>query len=320
MSVELPSMASWPTFQNNVNKKCIQLQMVCEPYPAESIIKGLSSIKGPLDVYFWYEGTRSLPKLGAQFMTEQLFKPLYKLKQDIKLCLYSLKAWNFSKVVSKMPFKTPLGEAISSINSKALECIYSFSFFQFCAQPIKQKRLYTFLSEELPKKEWLVKLSSTQQKKGITVGAFFNNQSSLFDCIAGLKLSCAYSAMQYVEAYYLVQESVKKGLANGQKRIEIVFVLPNDESKYYVDLAKDIESMLELDFGKALLGIEVNITFHFFQYGNSESARPYIDIRPNAPEVNAKEVGSYFDFLSQQPAPKEQFVTSRDDIHNLNKK
>jgi hypothetical protein len=298
----------------------IQLRIFSEPCSSELIVKQLASIAGLVDVYFWYEGSQCLPQSGAVFMKEQIFDPLYELKQDAKLCLYSLRAWDFKRNIATMASSTPLGEAINRINTAAIECIYSSSFFRYCTQVSTESDLYAFIRDELPKKEWLFKLSETQRKSGTTISAFFNDRSSLFDCIKDLDVSSAYSLMQYVEGYYLIRESVKKGLLNGQKRIEIAFVLPNDESKYYVDLPKDIEKMLQLDFGKDLTGVEVNISFRFFQYGGSVTSRPYIDKRPKALKVESEEIGFYFSYLTPQPLSQEQprMPFLRDVIHNLN--
>lgn len=300
----------------------IQLRIFSDPCLPEVIVKQLASIEGPVDVYFWYEGSQCLPRSGAVFMKKQIFAPLYKVKQDAKLCLYSLRAWDFKRNITTMVSSTPLGEAINRINTAAIECIYSSAFFRYCSQVSIESDLYAFIRDELPKKEWLFKLSGTQRRSGTTINAFFNDRSSLFDCVKDLDVSSAYSLMQYVEGYYLIRESVKKGLINRQKRIQIAFVLPNDESKYYIDLPKDIEKMLQLDFAKDLIGVEVNISFQFFQYGDSVTSRPYIDKRRKALKVASEEIGSYFAYRSPQSfsheQPRRPFVIPRDVIHNLN--
>ena len=276
----------------------VQLQMLDEPRSPEKIVHQLSSIDGPVDVYFWFEGSQCLPQSGAIFMKEQFFEPLYQLKPNAKLCLYSLKAWSFEKTITTMPSSTSLGEAINRINTAAVECIYSSLFFQYCRQAAKIEGFYAFINDELPKKAWLFQLSNAQRKCGTTVGAFFDGQSSLFDCIKEMDLSSAYSLMQYVEGYYLIRESVRKGLEKRQQKIEIAFALPNDESKYYRDLPQDIEQMLQLDFGKDLANIEINIRFQVFQYGESLASRPYIDKQRKAAKVKPKEISFYFNYLS----------------------
>ncbi len=79
--------------------------------------------------------------------------------------------------------------------------------------------------------------------------------------------------------------------------------------------------MLQLDFGKDLTDVEINISFQLFQYGESLTSRPYIDKRRNALKIEAEEISSCFDYLSQHSFSREQpsipfFL--RDVIHNLN--
>ncbi len=317
---EIPSPSfRWEEIQKP-KERSIKLQVYSDLCSPEIVVNRLASMEGAIDVYCWYEGSQCLPKSGADFMRKAIFEPLYRLKKDAKLCLYSLKAWELKKNVANMSSSTPLGEAINRINSAAIECVYASSFFQYCTEIQKKSRIYDFLNEELPKKEWLFTLSENQRKKGMTVGEFFNKQISLFDSIKDLDLSAAYSPMQYVEGYYLIQKSVREAVSNGQKKIQIAFVLPNDESKYYLDYPKSIEKMLQLDFGKELLGVDVNISFQFFEYGNNRTARPYIDKRPKAPKVGAEEVHSYFDYLSKPSISGKRFSMplSRDLIHNIN--
>ncbi len=214
---EISSLSpKWKSVQEP--KERIRLQIYSDPCSPDLIVNNLASIQGPVDIYCWYEGSQCLPKLGANFMRKSIFEPLYKLKQDAKLYLYSLRAWDFKKNTSIMPSSTPLGEAINRINKAALECTYSSSFFQYCTNIRKESGLYEFLNQELPKKKWLFSLSENQRKRGKTIAELFNNQTSLFDCIKDLDVSAAYSSMQYVEGYYLIQESVRKGLLKGQKK------------------------------------------------------------------------------------------------------
>ena len=166
-----------------------------------------------------------------------------------------------------MPTFTVLGEAINRINKAAIECLYSSSFFQYCTEIQEKSRIYEFLREELPKKRWLFALSENQKKKGVTIGELFDEKSSLFDCVKYLDVSAAYSIMQYVEGYYLIQQSIKKALLNKQTKIQIAFILPNDESKYYLDYPENIKKMIQVDFGKDLLGIDIEISFQFFCIG-----------------------------------------------------
>ncbi len=264
--------------------------------PVEVVVDRLASIAGLVDLYCWYEGTRGLPASGATFMQNALFKPLYQRKKDVKVWLYSLCGWDFSRSVSALSDSNKLGKRIDEINKHALECFYSASFFKFCAQIPTTSPLYAFVDEQLPKKQWLLELSVDQRKKGVTVAQFFDNQSSLFDCIKELDVAQAYSPIQYIEGYYLIREAVRKRMELGEKAINVAFALPNDEEKYYRDYPTDIGKMLQLDL--RLEGVTLTLSFHFFRYGENESARPYMD-RLSA-TVRSREVVNYFNYLENE--------------------
>lgn len=276
----------------------------------EEVVSTVAAVDGPLCVYCWYEGARSLPRKGAQFMRDALFEPLYRLKPDAKLCLYSLRGWNFFKnrTVSSMPSSGELGDCINRINRAAVACIESSAFFRYCSQISRDSRLYALVQELLPQQEWLFDLSKGYRKSNRSVGEFFEGRSSLFDCIQDRDLSRSYAAMQYMEGYYLIREAVEEALERGRDRMTIAFVLPNDEGKYYREFPKQVERMLTCDFGDRLFGIQINVLLEFFAY-EKLSSRPYIDRRPKAPTVGSKEVASYFDYL------KRPFL--RDEIHGL---
>ncbi len=291
-----------------------------QPCSTEVIVEQLAKVEGPLSIYCWYEGSKCLPKAGAKYLTENIFAPLYRLKPAAQLYLYSLNGWDFEKNMIDMDLKTPLGERINGINNNAIACLYSSSFFRYCMQGTQKSPLYGYISQKLPEKNWLLKISEAYKKTNKTVAAFFNNQSTLLDCVKDKDLSEAYATMQYIEAYYLIREAVEKGILKKEPKITIAFVLPNDESKYYKDLPEDIEEMLKLDFGMALMDKEISIKFYCFKYGNSLKRRSYNRASPKEPEVQPENVLDYFSYL---PRPKKIYEIPkgcilRDVIHRLN--
>lgn len=276
-------------------------QVRIRTFSTEKVEENLASIKRFIDVYCWYEGSEGLPKSGADWMKTSLFEPIFRAKKDLKLNLYSLGGWNPDKkyTLATMPNTTPLGESINQINSVALECIYSFSFFRFCVEARKNKELYAFISDTLPKKEWLKAISADRPKSGKTVCAQLDNQPSLFDSIQELDFEHAYPLMQYVEGYYLIRELVRKSLLKGERDIEVAFVLPRGEEKYYnydnfSEFRSDVERMLQLDFKETLRGIQITFSFQFFRYKGSINSRPYIDRWSG----KVQNIGSYFNFLN----------------------
>lgn len=295
----------------NSSIKSIHVHLLPDPQAPSAVVKNLASIEGPMDIYFWYEGRGDLPRSGANFMTKSIFAPLFKQKQDVQFCLCSFKGWNFTRNLTHMDVLTPLGRAVQQIRSNSLRWIDSSSFFRYCLKD--SGSLHRFMSMELAQKQ---KTVVNDRKSEMKIRELFEQRSSLFDCIADQDVGSAYPLMRYVEGYYLVQESVAKGIDAGQQKIEIAFVLPNDECKYYRDFPEDLEKILRLDFGRALEGREIHITFQFFRYGKFVEERPYnIGSKSKARVVSEQTIHSYFTFLQKQ-----RFISSppRDDLHGLN--
>jgi hypothetical protein len=264
----------------------------CTVSPLQSpdeVVEAIVSIEGNTDLYCWYEGMQGLPKLGASFMKEEILQPIFSRKKNLKVGLYSLKSWNFKREKQG----SAIGEIINKMNRTYVECVYSASFFKYCQEASKKREFYAWIQEELPKKGWLFDLSQDQEKEGLAIADLFKGESSLFDCINELDVSRAYSLMQYIEGYYLIQESIRKRMLSGERAVQIFFALPNDESKYYKDLPVDLERMLQADFGGELIGCAIDVQFLFFQYGDSLKARPYI----GKDLVKPKNVGAYFNYL-----------------------
>lgn len=296
------------------------ITIVIEPVPVEPgpLVESITKIEGPLDVYCWYEGYQSLPVSGAIFMKREILAPLYEKKKDVTVFLYSLKGWDFEKKVSDMNDFSRIGKAISQIQTTAIRCMYASEFFKYCAQ-IKEKErglqeetLYSYLQQELPKKQWLIQISEKFPEKKFTVGQLFNSESSLLDCLYDTNAGLAYSQIQYVEGYYLIRRSLERAIIEDRKEIKVAFVLANDEGKYYVDYPEEIKKLLKLDFGEKLNGMRIEISFSFFIYRENlqETAqeavihRTYIDKRNGALVVKPREVASYFDYLSMQSSSK----------------
>ncbi len=253
-------------------------QVQCDLNPTllspEELVQGLYSRQGQMNVVFWYEGKFGLPKEGAEFMKTRIFQPLLK-RPETEVDLYSLKAWSFKFNVQDM-WPSEIESMINQAKKVALQSFSSDAFFKYCKEVQRESGLYKFMSESLPQKNWLFELSAARERRQKTVGDIFGGTPSLLECLYKKDLSEAYSAMQYVESYFLVRKLVEKGLSLGQKKFQIVFALPNDESKYYKDFSEEVKNMLSAEFGDRLNDSAVTISFLFFAYGGSLEARPYL--------------------------------------------
>lgn len=246
----------------------------------------------------WYEGIKGVPKVGADFMKATILRPLFN--ENSKCYLYSLRDWSFNRPQSKMKKQSDVGEAINCLDkyNTYVESISSSAFFKFCSEIDPNGALYKWISRELPKKEWLADLSKGKNPMGRTVKWVFNNKTSLLDCIAEKDVAKGYAQMQYIETYFLIRELVKKSLIFGN--VKIVFVLPNDETKYYEDLSNDLQPMLRADLGDAAIDMmDISVSIRSFQYGNRLDDRPYSS--KEGYYISSDQIGSFFNYLPKEP-------------------
>lgn len=292
----------------------ITVRLNVKPISTKEVVANITSLQDEAEVICWYEGIFGLPKKGAQFMSEEIISPLLEKKRNIKLVLYSLLGWNFCKykTIDIMPYSTLLGEKINLTTSGAALFLYSFDFFRFCLQ-----NKIKFFDEKLLAKKYLIDLSAGRNLSGVTVRQLFENKNSLVESLYDMDLAHAYSLLQYVEGYYLIRESVRRQLTANRERINIVFALPNNEGMYYKDLPQDIEILLRTDLGALITTANIQIDFHFFNYGNSESARPYVDRSRCASYVTADCIDKYLPCKQHEQEVSFRRPFLRDVIHGF---
>lgn len=246
-------------------------------------------------LYVWYEGVQGLRKKSTDFYKTNLFDPMKSNKSSVKFMLYSLRGWDFNKfkTISMMPLSTPLSDEIQQINPDLYEMVLSFDFFKYCASIPVASPVYQYIRGRLINKQSLIDLSVGRKELGLTVADLFSNKPSIFDTIYSLDVCRAYSLMQYVEGLYLVGEAVKRQLELNSSCINIAFILPNDEGKYYADFPREIEQYLRYCVGECVPEMTVNIRFEFFTFGEMLNDRPYIDKSKGAQKIDAKDIKLY---------------------------
>lgn len=254
------------------------------PSSPEECLSRLERIQGKIEVYSWFEGPQGISRTGAEFLRDRLYKPLLLLKEDVKLILYSLKGWDFC---NPKEASSSLGDAINKINPKVIESLTASAFFNYADE---SNQLQTYLGYSLIRKKWLLELSEKHKEKGFKVSSIF--RGTLFSEAQNLDVSRCYSFLQYVEGYYLIQRSIRRDAKT------IVFLLPNDEAKFYQDYGSELEKMLEIDLGKKVLELSVKVEFIFFKYGESLADRPYIDKSRRPDKLKPEEMASFFNFLN----------------------
>ena len=219
-----------------------------------------------LHIYTWFEGTVCIPKSGASFIKEKFLKPLF-CKDKINIYLYSLLHWNF-----RIRKKSVL------INNQFLplrniDCVCSSGFFEYIKNIENTNfQLFKYICENISQREDLLNISKNYRKCNISIFDYFGK--TLLFGEENRDITEIYSILQYLELYYLIRRLLYDSC---DKKIEICFVLPNDESKYYSNFENDLTQMLILDLQEKIFDVEIIISMYFFKYGDSNNCRPYID-------------------------------------------
>lgn len=246
-------------------------------------------------VVFWYMGPRGLSQQCANFYKNKFIKPLLEsTKSDLNLFqkatfwLYDLSAWKgLNDRTQGVDDISPNVSLINQLGLKELRAFASKDFFDRLNRT-GCPELLSFIQEIFQSRDFIFKASETKEKIGQSIGALFNEK--LFP--KGRKDEDAtrwYSAFQYLELLELTSFIIQDKLKNDTKEINIAFVVPNDELKYYYDtsrkydeknsrtacLAEDINRLALLKFGTLLKGITVNLSVITFKY-LKQGDRPYL--------------------------------------------
>lgn len=254
----------------------------------EECLDRISRIRGKIDIYSWFEGPQGLPVNGAAFLRDRIYKPLASINRDATLILYSLKGWDFNNPKGA---SSTLASAINRMNQVAIRSLTASEFFNYADE---NGIIQTHLGNEIEKKKWLFELSETHKEKGKKAGDLF--KGALFSRLKDLDIARCYAFLQYVECYFLIQRSIRLS----KSEITIVFLLPNDEAKYYRDYPEEIEKLLKLDFGDNIQKISIRIEFLFFRFGDSIAARPYIDKSRRPEKLKPEDVPAFFNPLNSR--------------------
>lgn len=230
----------------------------------QNILEETSGMKDP-QVYLWYIGCNGFRTESASFYKDLLTA---FLERKIKCNLYDLTAWGaFKETRFRLEQSNKNVERINSLALGCLQAIKSSDFFLWLKNENNTKTSEYLKSTVLVRKE-IFKPSESREDTKVTLGEVFNRNCPVFEKEYDRNSAKAYSAVQYIEGYYLIQKAVETRL--DQEIINIVFALPNDEWKFYAKeegcFANDIHELLQATFGDKLKGKRVNIFFSCFKY------------------------------------------------------
>lgn len=242
------------------------------------ILPQINCVANP-HIVLWYIGQHGLRGNSLNFH-RQIIAPIYENNKNALFWLYDLTAWGALKnpniSISKKSRHTT---KISSIDSQRIKCISAADIFNKM-QTITDHTCINYLQKALAR-DFIWQASRSALPAGIMIEDLFKNNCQLLKKYGQSDTNHAYSMLQYLEGCLLVDQIVNITMStNSQKCMQLFFILPNDEIKYYQDktnvFAKDIEFLLKQRYN-LVGGLKIIVNFFPFKYGEFEHHRPYHD-------------------------------------------
>lgn len=249
--------------------------------------KDIFSRKNP-QIITWFSGEDQLTTRCFAFYKKYLSQLCNDFKQKpYTLYLYDLRAWACLKKIENSllvnPKNSTVFDAFSEIKNNLIvpwELVSSAYFFLWIISmnELEQKIASNILTN---KKIW--ENSEKYPNNNIITKDVFSQNSWLGNTYKTVDTSKFYSPLQYLEGLFLIQKIVQKNIELNE--INIIFLLPQEESKYYLfgdngtTFAKDINSILNANPVIAQKNIALTICFKEFTYTANGTCRPYTFVK-----------------------------------------
>lgn len=228
-------------------------------------------------IVIWYIGSHGFKEEGIKFYKDKL-QYLLNSSNTASCLLTDLTAWGaFHNPKNKITTFSRFVEQINAFNISKLKCISTSTIFQQM-QNVKAPPSVQYFKNHIVNRKSFVEQSDHFKEVGAKIGKIFEENCPIFEGIYEQDAAKCYSVVQYVEGCMIVDQIVQMNIGS-QSAVNIVFALPNDESKYYYDqdhhFIRDLEAILKLKFENELKTKNVNIHFLCFKYGDAPHCRPY---------------------------------------------
>lgn len=228
---------------------------------------------GPAQVITWFCGRKGVRADWLNFFKAELLEPLRSTQNLDRFLLWDLSAWE--KLKGALPTQDKVIQALQDLCARDLEVLNGETYFEFLK---KGGDNADYVREHVLTRPFIWENSEKTQSAFGRVVKEALPSSMLSSEVVEKDVAFAYSGLQYLEGLFLVQEALKRRAQSNT----VVFLLPNDELKYYDDGQGSFQKDLEGFLGKA-----VNVHFIPFRFGEDLSCRPYLS---NGPKVKPEEV------------------------------
>jgi len=260
------------------NQHHINVEFI-ENLPIETVVAEINKIKNP-HVVIWCIGCNGLRKAGADFYKHNLLTPVLHQNPESTFWLMDLTAWNaFKKTRSSIAKSNRCCDMIERFSGNQLKCIRSSQIFQKM-QEISDQDLIDYFRKAF-RRDFICEGSNHYPNKGIFVKEIFSNHCPIMIDWYEYDANKCYSIFQYLEGCLIVDEIFKQSIVYDQRcDFQIIFALPNNESKYYKDEQCSFQNDIEFIINKHselfnLEKINLEIKFLTFKYSSQLEHRPY---------------------------------------------
>lgn len=317
-------------FMYNARNK-IQTQIDPKIKPIDTILEKLS----PEDLcVFWFIGTKDLTQGSLDLMCSSKKKRISKLlDKNIGVCLVDLMAWQSFEVESDPTTVNSLFEPLlSCLSEKGIWYLTASLFFQKLTE-IDQEDMIDWV-QAICEREELYIASSDQNPSDRKLSMLYDRKqiprALQTPKLMNQSLPKLYSVFQYLEIFFYIEEILinqmsqqSRWVISGQGLdLNINFVLPNDESKYYLNhrndlefsnaqFQEDLETFLQLRGLLAQIN-SLTISIECFSYYETKNikARPYQAGKSILEPNGSPDIEQLFSRLNLNHEPKKYGVTN----------
>jgi hypothetical protein len=243
----------------------------------QELIQAIAQVQKP-QVIFWYIGEYGLREQGVNYYKKDL-KKILETDNQSTCVLYDLTAWAALKDKTKSLYDSNSNmERISQFGISGLKTLKSNDFFEWLEKENNPKTV-SYFQDVVLKRPFIFKASQGFPNTNIKIGEVFKKGCPILTPHFERDCGKSYSALQYLEGYYLISQLVEEGISQGLSEINLIFALPNDEWKYYEDkdnsLMQDVSSLTKEKLCEKTKNLKVNILFYTFNFTQDSRSRPY---------------------------------------------
>lgn len=245
----------------------------------EAFFQKIQELGNNVQVMLWYGGEYGLKQEGVNFYKNRMLGKLLTMPTQPVCNLYDLTAWGSlrDRGISASS-QNAFVETVNGFDIPQIKCVPSSDFFRWI-QGEQNEILISGIQDILSKRTFIYKVSQSHEDKSIKVGEVFDEACRMLESLREMDTAKVYSALQYIEAFYLLQRMVEVEVNKGMDEITVVFGLPGSEYRYYYDesgsFQEDTIRVLKDMFGDRLNGKKLKVLFYTFDYSKDEKRRPY---------------------------------------------